>query len=99
VLESKSSVPKSEDLDSSPVPNLKIWTPAQCFGSVALSERIRDYPEDKPYPSALFLGWHEGTPLHVVAAVDEINETVYIITAYQPSLDYFETDYKTRKNQ
>ncbi len=64
-----------------------------------LGERVRDYPEDRPYPSALFLGWHEGIPLHVVAAVDECNEMVYIITAYQPSLDYFEADYKTRKTQ
>ena len=31
-------------------------------------ERIRDYAEDRPFPSALFLGYVGGRPLHVVAA-------------------------------
>ncbi len=60
-------------------------------------ELIEDYPEDQPYPSALFLAFVEGEPLHVVAALDEDDCRAYIITAYQPSLDYFEADYKTRR--
>ena len=58
---------------------------------------IEDYPDDTPYSSALFLGFPGGHPLHVVAAFDETNDLVYIITAYEPSEDYFETDYRTRK--
>lgn len=60
-------------------------------------ERIEEYSTDKPFPSALFLGYSEGKPFHVVAAFDEANARVYIITAYQPSLDVFEADYKTRR--
>ena len=60
-------------------------------------ERIRDYAEDRPFPSALFLGYHSGQPLHVVAACDEAVETVFIITAYTPSLEIFEPDYRTRR--
>jgi hypothetical protein len=60
-------------------------------------ERIRDYTEDRPVPSALFLGYIGGKPLHVVAAFDEITKEAFVITAYEPSLDVFESDYRTRK--
>ena len=60
-------------------------------------ECIRDYAEDKPFPSALFLSYIAGNPLHVVASYDEINRRTFIITAYEPSLDVFESDYRTRK--
>ena len=60
-------------------------------------ERIRDYGDDKPFPSALFLSYHSGIPLHVVAACDESNGRAYVITAYEPSLDVFEADYITKR--
>lgn len=60
-------------------------------------ERIRDYADDKPFPSALFLGYVSRRPLHVVAACDETNRRVYIITAYEPSLEIFEPDYRTKR--
>jgi hypothetical protein len=59
-------------------------------------ERIRDYTEDRPFPSALFLGYIGNKPLHVVAALDEMNKQAFVITAYEPSLDVFESD-RTRK--
>jgi hypothetical protein len=60
-------------------------------------ELIRDYAEDKPFPSALFLGYVGDRPLHVVASCDEQNRRVFIITAYEPSLDIFESDYRTKR--
>jgi len=60
-------------------------------------EVIEDYPEDRPFPSCLMLRWIEGKPLHVVVSLDEKEDTVYIITVYEPSLDRFEPDYKTRR--
>jgi hypothetical protein len=60
-------------------------------------EHIRDYKEDRPFPSALFLGYAGGKPLHVVASCDEINRQAFVITAYEPSLDVFESDYRTKK--
>jgi hypothetical protein len=60
-------------------------------------ERIEDYPGDTPYPSALFFGWAAGKPLHAVAALDETNEWAYVITVYEPDLEHFEADYKTRR--
>jgi hypothetical protein len=60
-------------------------------------ERIRDYTEDRPFPSALLLGYIGGKPLHVVAAFDQTNKEVFVITVYEPSLDVFESDYRTRR--
>jgi len=60
-------------------------------------EKIRDYTQDRPFPSALFLGYIGGKPLHVVAACDEINREAFVITAYEPSLEVFESDYRTKK--
>lgn len=60
-------------------------------------EGIEDYPDDSPFPSVLFLGFWNAQPIHVVASFDEENDHAYIITAYEPSLDVFEADHKTRK--
>lgn len=60
-------------------------------------ERIEDYPEDYPWPSALFLGVVEDRHLHVVVALDPVTGKLAIITAYEPSTEHFETDLKTRK--
>ena len=67
-------------------------------GVLCSGERIEDYPKDVPYPSALFLGWVEGKPLHVVAALDEQHDWAYIITAYEPDLEHFEPDFRTRRS-
>ena len=62
-------------------------------------EIIENYSDDKPYPSALFLGWINKKPIHVVAALDNLNTFCYVITAYEPDLNHFESDYKTRRTQ
>ena len=53
---------------------------------------IKEYPDDKPYPSRLILGWKEGKPLHVVAA-----ETI-IITVYQPDPTLWNADFRSKKS-
>jgi hypothetical protein len=58
---------------------------------------IEDYPDDKPFPTALFLGWFQGEPFHVVAAHDPLSGYCFVITVYRPDLDHFESDYKTRR--
>ena len=60
-------------------------------------ELIENYPDDRLYPSALFLGLINEKPIHVVAALDNLNTFCYVITAYEPDLNHFESDYKTRK--
>ena len=61
-------------------------------------EAIEDYPDDKPFPSALFLGWIESRPIHVVAALDAANDCVFVLTVYEPDLEHFEADFRRRKS-
>jgi hypothetical protein len=60
-------------------------------------EIVEDYADDDPFPSALFLGWTDGKPLHVVAAFDERSGTCFIITAYHPDENHFGPDFRTRR--
>ena len=64
--------------------------------AILSGEIIEEYPDDKPFPSCLIFGKSEkNLPLHVVASVDE--EFLYIITAYYPSLQKWNEDFKTRR--
>lgn len=59
-------------------------------------EIIRQYEDDKPFPSCLLLGMSlDNRYLHVVVASDSIN--LHIITAYYPNTDEWESNFKTRK--
>ncbi len=62
-------------------------------------ERIEEYPGDWPLPSALLFGWTDARPIHVVAAFDNVAQIIYIITVYEPSLEYFASDFRTRKKK
>lgn len=62
-------------------------------------EIIESYPDDEPYPSALFFGWYEEEPFHVVAAFDMLHEYCFVITAYRPDSEHFESDYTTRRQR
>ena len=55
-------------------------------------EIIENYPNDYPFPSFLMLGINH---LHVVCGLG--TGKLWIITAYRPSGDKWETDLKTRK--
>ena len=61
-------------------------------------EVIEVYPADRPYPSCLML-YVEADPVHVVAAADADARICHVITAYQPDLEHFEPDWKTRKKE
>ncbi|MFN0175031.1 MAG: DUF4258 domain-containing protein [Saprospiraceae bacterium] len=61
-------------------------------------EVIRQYFEDRPFPSALVLGFPENRAIHVVVSFDETAEQIFVITAYEPDLTIFEPDFKTKKN-
>ena len=60
---------------------------------------IENYPDDVPYPSALVLGFADGRPIHVVVALDTSTPEAHIITVYEPSLEEFEPDWRTRRNR
>ena len=59
-------------------------------------EVISDYPDDKPFPSTLILGFVEKRPVHVVLAYDNINETGYVVTTYVPDAKLWTENFKRR---
>jgi hypothetical protein len=60
-------------------------------------EPIAQYPDDRPYPSLLLLGFSGGRPIHVVLGYNEPLETGFVVTAYVPSPDLWNEDFKTRR--
>ncbi|MCL2605086.1 MAG: DUF4258 domain-containing protein [Defluviitaleaceae bacterium] len=57
---------------------------------------IEQYPDDEPLPSILILGYtKDNKPLHVAVSIDD--DIIWLVTAYYPALDIWETDYKTKK--
>ena len=45
---------------------------------------IEEYPDDRPYPSRLVLGWVGARPIHVVAAVNPASDETIVVTVYEP---------------
>jgi hypothetical protein len=58
-------------------------------------KEIESYPDDKPYPSRLLLGWAHGQPIHVVTATTE--HEIIVITVYEPDSDLWEPGFERRK--
>jgi hypothetical protein len=63
--------------------------------AVAHGKVIEDYPEDKPYPSRLLLGWVNNRPIHVVSATSE--HEIIIITVYEPDPAQWAPGFEKRK--
>jgi hypothetical protein len=63
---------------------------------IAYGQIIENYPEDEPFPSALFFAYSEGKPCHVVVA--ECEDHVRIITVYNPENNKW-IDYVFRRDQ
>jgi hypothetical protein len=62
-------------------------------------DKIEDYPKDTPFPSGLYFAMWQGQPLHVVAAFDENDGKIFVITTYLPDSEHFELDFRTRRSQ
>jgi Domain of unknown function (DUF4258) len=60
-------------------------------------EVIEDYPHAFPFPARLLLGRCNERSIHVVAVADSNQQLVIVITAYEPTLDRWEQDMKTRR--
>ena len=62
-------------------------------------EIIEDYPaEHRPLPDCLILSkLGPKVPIHVVVAIDENNDRIFIVTVYLPAKDRRQDDWRTRK--
>ena len=55
------------------------------FEAIGNGQILEDYPNDKPYPSALILGFTGSkNPLHIVCAYDDKDDLAIAVTAYRP---------------
>ena len=73
-------------------------TLAQMTEALSNGEIIEKYPDAKPYPACLVLGWLvSGDPLHIVCSRGETEPQLRIVTIYEPDDNRWEDDYKTRK--
>ena len=58
---------------------------------------VEEYPDDKPFPSYLLLGYINNNPLHVVVAIDNNSKKAIIITVYKPDVLLWKDEFKKRK--
>jgi len=58
---------------------------------------IERYPDERPYPSRLVLGWRGSRPLHVVAADNSAVEEIVIVTVYEPDPARWRPGFTTRR--
>ena len=58
---------------------------------------IEDYPDDVPYPSRLVLGFKSSRPIHIVAADNQEEQEVIVITVYEPDPTRWEPGFEKRK--
>jgi hypothetical protein len=63
---------------------------------VSDGEVIQNYPEDKPYPSRLMLGWRGTRPIHVVVAEDSEDGILIVVTAYEPDPIQWEAGFRRK---
>lgn len=66
--------------------------------AVSAGEVIEQYENSKPFPGCLVLGKTEQNKyMHIVASIE--SSYLYIITAYYPDENEWESDLKTRKEK
>lgn len=69
------------------------------FNALNKCEIIESYIKDNPLPSFLLLGYDGAEPLHILVALDEENDLLWVITVYKPTSDEWENEFKTRRNR
>jgi hypothetical protein len=58
---------------------------------------IEAYPDDRPYPSRLMLGYCGGRPIHVLASADPEADATVVITVYEPEPGRWDDTFRDRK--
>lgn len=58
----------------------------EVLGTILHAEIIEEYPDRKPHPRCLVLGWTQrGAPVHTVWEDDRRNALVALVTVYRPN--------------
>jgi hypothetical protein len=72
-------------------------TPELVHRIIDNGEVIASYPDDKPHPSVLMLGFEAGRPVHVLVAQNMETGECVVITVYPPDRDIWSSDFRTRR--
>lgn len=70
--------------------------PAAVAHIVAEAEIIFEYPDDKPFPSALLLGFQGEQAIHAVVAYSEEGDC-HLVTIYLPDPAIWDKTFKRRR--
>ena len=71
---------------------------AEIKESILNGEVIKEYPDDKPFPSCLILGHtNRNRILHIVIGI--AGDKLWFITAYEPDKSQWSEDLKTKKGE
>ena len=62
-------------------------------------EAIEDYPEDRPYPSRLILGFTAGHPIQIVVADNHQAQETIVIIVYEPDPKRWDATFRRRRAQ
>ena len=61
-------------------------------------EVIETYEKDKPLPSYLVLGYSKrNRAIHIVIGMDEVQEMLWVITVYEPSITEWKAGFMSRR--
>jgi len=77
--------------------NQRSITRMNVMNSINSFEIIEEYPKDKYLPSYLIFARDGNLIFHLVVAIDEPNSCLTIVTTYKPTLEKWESDFKTRR--
>ena len=64
---------------------------------IVKGETIANYPDDRPYPSALILGFEQARPIHVVVARNATTSECHVVTVYVPDPALWDATFKKRR--
>lgn len=71
-------------------------TPDDIAEALSNGKKVKNYPNDTPYPSCLWLGYAKGRPLHVVFADNLEAGGRIIITVYEPDPSQWDCEFCER---
>jgi Domain of unknown function (DUF4258) len=71
-------------------------SPDDVLSVVRKGEIIKEYPDDKPYPSFLILKFVNNKPVHIVVAKNNENNFCFVITVYEPDPTMWSKDFKNK---
>lgn len=72
-------------------------SPDEIFEILAKGVQIEYHPNFHPHPKEVFAGFSGVRPLHVVVWNIEATQTSVIYTVYEPTLDKWYPDFRTRR--